>query len=222
MTEETNEKLKAIKRSFRTVMNGVASHSMREKGVGYKLNWGVSLVHLREMAATYGKDYDLAIALWKEDIRECKILATLIMPAERLLPEVADIWLEQTTSQELAEMLAAGAALMQADTDFLGGIARIPLVEQVADRGKALSVPALAVHAVVDGNEPHTECGEHTLKIVPHIDVVTAEAGKILDDNAIDFSCLKVGKHSLEGWAVKICAGITVICIMLGNVQFAA
>ena len=106
MTEETNEKLKAIKRSFRTVMNGVASHSMREKGVGYKLNWGVSLVHLREMAATYGKDYDLAIALWKEDIRECKILATLIMPAERLLPEVADIWLEQTTSQELAEMLA--------------------------------------------------------------------------------------------------------------------
>ena len=107
MTEETNEKLKAIKRSFRTVMNGVASHSMREKGVGYKLNWGVSLVHLREMAATYGKDYDLAIALWKEDIRECKILATLIMPAERLLPEVADIWLEQTTSQELAEMLAA-------------------------------------------------------------------------------------------------------------------
>ena len=59
------------------------------------------------MAATYGKDYDLAIALWKEDIRECKILATLIMPAERLLPEVADIWLEQTTSQELAEMLAA-------------------------------------------------------------------------------------------------------------------
>lgn len=30
----------------------------------------------------------------------------------------------------LAEMLAAGAALMQADTDFLGGIARIPLVEQ--------------------------------------------------------------------------------------------
>ena len=107
MTEETNEKLKAIKRSFRTVMNGVASHSMREKGVGYKLNWGVSLVHLREMAATYGKDYDLSIALWKEDIRECKILATRIMPAERLLPEVADIWLEQTTSQELAEMLAA-------------------------------------------------------------------------------------------------------------------
>ena len=107
MVEEINEKLKGIKRSFRSVMNGVASHSMREKGVGYKLNWGVSLVHLREMADNYGKDYDLAIALWKEDIRECKILATLIMPADQLLPEVADIWLEQTASQEMAEMLAA-------------------------------------------------------------------------------------------------------------------
>ena len=70
MVEEINEKLKGIKRSFRSVMNGVASHSMREKGVGYKLNWGVSLVHLREMADNYGKDYDLAIALWKEDIRD--------------------------------------------------------------------------------------------------------------------------------------------------------
>ena len=106
MTEETNEKLKAIKRSFRTVMNGVASHSMREKGVGYKLNWGVSLVHLREMAATYGKDYDLAIALWKEDIRECKILATLLMPHDKMPEEVAEIWMEQTHSQEMAEMQA--------------------------------------------------------------------------------------------------------------------
>ena len=35
MPEETNEKLKEIKRSFRSVMNGVASSSMRQKGVEY-------------------------------------------------------------------------------------------------------------------------------------------------------------------------------------------
>lgn len=96
------------------------------------------------------------------------------------------------------------------------------VLEDILEGQEHIVGSLLAVHGVVDGNEPHTECGEHTLKIIPHIDVVTAEAGKILDDNAIDFSCLKVGKHSLEGWAVKICAGITVICIMLGNVQFAA
>lgn len=106
MTDETHEKLKRIKQSFRLRMNGVAAQSMRDKGADYKINWGISLVELKQMAAEYGKDYDLAIALWKEDIRECKILATLIMPAEKMLPEIVDLWMEQTSSQEMAEMAA--------------------------------------------------------------------------------------------------------------------
>lgn len=107
MDEQTNERLKEIKRSFRLKMDGAASRSMREKGLEYKLNWGVGLPELKAMAKEYGKDYDLAIALWKEDIRECKILATLMMPPERMLPEVVDIWMEQTPSQEIAEWAAA-------------------------------------------------------------------------------------------------------------------
>ena len=107
MDEQTNERLKEIKRSFRLKMDGAASRSMREKGLDYKLNWGVGLPELKAMAKEYGKDYDLAVALWKEDIRECKILATLMMPPERMLPEVVDIWMEQTPSQEIAEWAAA-------------------------------------------------------------------------------------------------------------------
>lgn len=107
ITEEVNEKLKEIKRSFRSVMNGVASTSMRQKGVEYKINWGVNLVELRKMAAGYEKDFGLAIALWKENIRECKILATLLMPADRLSEELADVWMEQIASQEMAEMFAS-------------------------------------------------------------------------------------------------------------------
>ena len=105
MKEETHQKLMEIKRSFRLVMNGPTSQSMRQMGMEYKLNWGVPLIELKKMAADYGKDYDLAIELWKEDTRECKILSTLIMPAERMLPEIADLWMEQVTSQEMAEML---------------------------------------------------------------------------------------------------------------------
>ena len=84
MTEETHQKLKEIKQSFRLLMNGVTSQSMREKGVDYHINWGASLGHLQEMAQEYGKDYDLAIELWKENIRECTILATMIMPVEKM------------------------------------------------------------------------------------------------------------------------------------------
>lgn len=106
MTEQTHEKLKQIKQGFRLLMNGVASQSMREKGLQYKINWGIQLTELQKIAEEYGKDYDLAVELWKENIRECKILATMMMPPEKMLPELADLWMEKTPSQEIAEMTA--------------------------------------------------------------------------------------------------------------------
>ncbi len=88
------------------MMDGAVAKSMRDKGVDYHLNWGATLPRLREMADGLGKDYDLAIALWKENVRECKILATMLMPPEQMLPEVCDIWMEQMPSQEMAEQAA--------------------------------------------------------------------------------------------------------------------
>lgn len=99
MNEETKQKLKEIKQRFRLVMNGPASQSMREKGLNYKVNWGVPLPELRRMAKDYGHNYALAIELWKEDIRECKVLATLIMPPERMSEDLVDVWMEQNHSR---------------------------------------------------------------------------------------------------------------------------
>ena len=98
-----NEKIKEIKQSFRLMMDGSVAQSMRDKGVDYRLNWGVTLPRLREKADEIGKNYDLAIALWKENVRECKILATMIMPPDVILSEVVDIWMEQTETVEIAE-----------------------------------------------------------------------------------------------------------------------
>lgn len=102
----TQEQVKQIKQSFRQMMDGAVAQSMREKGLNYHLNWGATLPRLREMADGIGCDYDLAIVLWKENVRECKILATMLMPADRILPEIVDIWMEQIPSQEIAEQLA--------------------------------------------------------------------------------------------------------------------
>ena len=101
-----NDKIKEIKQSFRQMMDGAVAQSMRNKGVDYKLNWGATLPRLREKADEIGKNYDLSIALWKEDVRECKILATMVMPADVVLPEVIDIWMEQMPTQEIAEQAA--------------------------------------------------------------------------------------------------------------------
>lgn len=85
-------------------MNGVTAQSMRTKGVDYHINWGVQLPQLRLMAAEYGKDEHLAIGLWKENIRECKILATMIMPAEKMQDDMVGLWMEQMPTHEIAEI----------------------------------------------------------------------------------------------------------------------
>ncbi|MBR5194071.1 MAG: DNA alkylation repair protein, partial [Bacteroidaceae bacterium] len=75
---ETQEKIREIKKQFRLFMNGVVSQSMREKGLDYKLNFGIELPRLKEIAEKFKKNHEVAQALWKENIRECKILAGLL------------------------------------------------------------------------------------------------------------------------------------------------
>ena len=101
---DIKEQLKDIKTQFRLAMNGAVSQSMREKGLVYKLNFGVELPRIKAIATGYEKDHALAQALWKEDIRECKIMAGLLQPVETFLPEIADIWVEDIRNIELAEL----------------------------------------------------------------------------------------------------------------------
>ena len=103
MVEET---IKEIKRQFHLYMDGVASQSMREKGVDYKVNWGLKIGHLKQIASQYEKNYDLAVGLWKSNTRECKILATMLMPPNAFQEDLAQLWIEQTPTTEIAQYLA--------------------------------------------------------------------------------------------------------------------
>ena len=108
--DDIQQQVKEIKQSFRLAMDGATAQSMRQKGLDYHLNWGVTLPRLQEMAREIASGhpplYQLALALWKENVRECKILATMLMPPDEMLPEVADIWMEQVPTVEVAEQVA--------------------------------------------------------------------------------------------------------------------
>lgn len=114
--DEIQQIVKEIKQSFRQMMDGAVAQSMRDKGLNYHLNWGATLPRLQSKCdeikhsseAENNPDflYNLAIALWKENVRECKILATMLMPPDKMLTEVADIWMEQTDTVEIAEQAA--------------------------------------------------------------------------------------------------------------------
>ncbi len=98
-----HETLKEIKSKFRLYMNGMISQSMRDKGMDYKLNFGIEYPRIKEIAAEYEPNHDLAQALWKENIRECKIMAGLLQPVDSFYQDIAEIWIEDIHYPELAE-----------------------------------------------------------------------------------------------------------------------
>jgi len=113
----TENIIKDIRKRCRLAMNGIVSANMRKMGLNYKLNFGVSLSKLKEIAAYYEADAILANSLWKEDVRELKILATMLYPAELFNMNEADRWLKEVPNQEIREQLCIN--LLQ-KLDFAG------------------------------------------------------------------------------------------------------
>lgn len=100
---ELDAQIKQIRQTIRLSMNGVASESMQDHGLNYKLNYGTSIPELRLMAGKYEKNHDLAQRLWQLRIRETMILATLLQPADSFTPELAREWLSDCQNSELME-----------------------------------------------------------------------------------------------------------------------
>ena len=100
---DIHETIKDIKSKFRLFMNATVSQSLRDKGMKYKVIFGIEYPRLKEIASAYKPDHALAQALWKEDIRECKIMAGMLQPAETFYPEIAEMWMDDMSCPELAE-----------------------------------------------------------------------------------------------------------------------
>lgn len=110
-----DEIIRDIRKRCRMAMNGIASASMRGYGLNYKLNFGVSIQKIKEIAARYESDKDLAETLWLDGTRELKILATLLYPTEQFTIETANRWVAQIPNQEIREQICVN--LFQT-TDF--------------------------------------------------------------------------------------------------------
>lgn len=116
--------LREVKRMLRGVMSGPVSASMREQGLAYKVNFGVDQPRLREMRDEIVSLTDdaaaLAQALWKENIRECRILACMIMPRGAFEADLAQEWVSQLRYAEEAQALTM---YLLADEDYAADLA---------------------------------------------------------------------------------------------------
>ncbi|MBQ3121988.1 MAG: DNA alkylation repair protein [Bacteroidaceae bacterium] len=105
MNEELHQIIKEIKTQLRLSMNGIVSTHQRRQGLDYKINFGVEIPRLKEIAARYTKNETLAEHLWTENIRESKLLAIYLYPQEKFGPEVANRWLAECRFTETADHL---------------------------------------------------------------------------------------------------------------------
>ena len=116
--------LREVKRMLRGVMSGPVSASMREQGLAYKVNFGVEQPRLREMRDEIVSLTDdaaaLAQALWKENIRECRILACMIMPRKAFEADLAQEWVSQLRYAEEAQALTM---YLLAEEDYAADLA---------------------------------------------------------------------------------------------------
>lgn len=95
-----------IKKEIARSMNGVCAARIRESGLGYKVTFGVDWVRLREIAAGYAKNYETAWSLWQSDVREHKLIATLLCPLDEMTRERLGEWMRGVFNRELAEILS--------------------------------------------------------------------------------------------------------------------
>ena len=105
-SQMVSEQVKEIKQSFDSYKNGVTAQSMREKGISYHVNWGVALTDLQQLAQRYRPNAELAQSLWHENVRECKIMALLLMPPSAVDELTAHELLSTLTTTEMADMAA--------------------------------------------------------------------------------------------------------------------
>ena len=129
---DTDQRIRTIKADLRAMMNGVASAAMREAGLtqDYRVNFGVELPRLKEMAEELRHELaeeqaenpteqpaaghsslssllsSLSQTLWHERVRECRILALLLYPAERMEADLAQEWAADIRQVELAQLAA--------------------------------------------------------------------------------------------------------------------
>jgi len=97
--------IKDIRKRCRMAMNGIASTSMRQKGMSYKVNFGLSIQQIKELSERYKPDAGLAESLWKENTRELKILATFLYPSDEFSRETAEKWVNEIPNQEIREQV---------------------------------------------------------------------------------------------------------------------
>jgi len=81
-----------IQKRLEAVSNPKVIPFMAKLGITPEQTYGVKVPYLRAIAKEYRKNYELALALWKINNRETRILATMIDDPKQLSENQIEAW----------------------------------------------------------------------------------------------------------------------------------
>lgn len=101
--KETDKEFQQLLNLIKSRKSGEISDVMTARGIKYKLNWGVSIIDLREISKMFKPNHVLALKLWNKQWRETMILATLLDEPGEVSEEQMDFWTKSFENNEIAE-----------------------------------------------------------------------------------------------------------------------
>ena len=104
--ENNTSKMISLLGAMRKQMNGAVADAMYYYGTNYGLNYGVSLPTVRQIAKDTEQDHDLALYLYKQQVRELRLAALYVAEAEKITMEELPTWAEGVINSEVAEEMA--------------------------------------------------------------------------------------------------------------------
>ncbi len=111
---DDTSRMVALLGAVRKQMNGAVLDTLRYYGSDYGLNYGVAIHSLRETARETGRDDGFARFLYRQQVRELRIVALWIAEPERTTAADFPFWAAGIINSEVAEQ-AAHALLSQID-----------------------------------------------------------------------------------------------------------
>ncbi len=99
----TEKTFRELLTRIRLMKNGETVDLMKKMGLNYRINWGASIISLRDLSRQYEKNHLLALKLWNKQWRETMIMATLLDDPALLSEEQMDYWTKSIETTELAE-----------------------------------------------------------------------------------------------------------------------
>ncbi|MGM0377057.1 MAG: DNA alkylation repair protein [Bacteroidota bacterium] len=100
---EIDETINQLMTRVWKLRDGEIREQMERAGTSYKKNWGVSVVHLKNIASGLKRNQELARRLWYREVRETMILAAMLADVDQMSFDELNEWGDMLPAPELSE-----------------------------------------------------------------------------------------------------------------------